>query len=199
MKWAIILIFVFVALSGSTFAQDPYPDSCKVIPWDWFENVFMAPGTDDGSGSPTGQVGVLVKDEDGNTISGAHVVIDLSDCDNLCIDPTDAGLSGMTNDEGEIYLNPAVGGCEDCTVIVKADDFPIRTFHGVTSTDWNGSAADGFVNSEDFAFFAAAFKQTQDDCANYDRSHEGVGAIEFAWFSISFKWGDANPNGCGGP
>lgn len=196
MKWPSVLILVFVALSGPTLAQDPYPDSCKVIPWDWFENAFMAPGTDDGSGSPVGEVGVLVKDEDGNIIADAHVVIDLSDCSTLCIDPHDAGLSGMTNDEGEIYLNPAVSGCEDCTVLVKADDLTIRTFHGVTSSDWDGSAADGFVNSADFAFFAAAYKQTQDDCANYDRSHPGVGNLEFAWFAISFKWGDANPNGC---
>jgi hypothetical protein len=128
-------------------------------------------------------------------IEGADAEIDLSQCSNLCIDPVEDGLSGITGPDGTVTLNPRVGGCEDCIVLIKASDVVIALYTRVVSTDWDGSRADGKVAGADFAFFATAFKQTQDTCADYN----GDGLVsgpDFAIFAASFASGDANQEEC---
>lgn len=188
--------------SAGVMAAVPDADNSSVEPWDTYGQAFVAPG----GGSPlltnVDEVTVTVRNSDGDPISGAEVLIDLGqgsgltdECPNLCLDPIDPGLTGVTNTSGIAVLNPRVGGCDNCSVLVKADGVTIAFYDSITSTDWDGSAADGAVTGADFAFFAAAFKSTQDPCADYN-GDDAVTGTDFAFFASSFKGGDANPNGC---
>jgi hypothetical protein len=199
---AVILLFASIHAS----AEVPDPDLSTVEPWDTYNQAFVAPG--DGSGFRTNvdDLVVLVLNSVGDAIEGATVVIDFdasggglrAGCSSVCVDPIDAGLTAETNELGIAVLNPLAGGCDNCTVTVRANGATIGTYDFVNSTDWNGSAADGAVTGADFAFFATAFKDTQDRCADYN----GDGAVtgtDFSIFATSFFGGDMNPGGCGPP
>jgi hypothetical protein len=196
---AVILLFSSIHAS----AEVPDPDLSTVQPWDVYEQAFVAPGDGSGSRSNVDEVYIQVLNSNGDAIEGATVVIDLaggggdlrSGCQTLCLDDGDAGLVGVTNEAGMLVLNPRVGGCDECTIIVRANGLTIATYEFINSTDWDGVATDGRVTGADFAFFATAFKSTQDPCGDYN----GDGAVtgsDFAVFATSF--GDEN-EGCNPP
>jgi hypothetical protein len=195
---ATILLFGSIHVS----ANNPDPDLSTVEPWDTYEQAFVAPG-DGGLRTNIDEVTVTVVNDEGDPIEGATVVIDVGqgggglseECPNLCIDPIDPGLEATTNALGIAVLNPRVGGCDICTVIVRANGVTIAVYDFINSTDWDGSAADGAVTGADFSFFATAFKTTQDACADYNGDGDVTGS-DFSVFATSFKGGDANPNGC---
>jgi hypothetical protein len=161
-----------------------------VTPWDEFGQVFVTPGTQSG----IGEVVVEVRGTEGYPWC-AVVGIDVSECEGLCVDPEDSGLWGNPDMYAVTRLDPRVGGCADCTVWILADGMTIRTYDRIRSTDWDGARADGVVNSADFAFFATAFKQTQNSCADYNGDGL-VSATDFSMFSASFRAADANEGGC---
>lgn len=172
----------------------PDADLSSALPWDEYGHALVTPGAQ----SAVGEVVVLALYEVGSCqepVEGADVEIDLSQCSNLCVDPVEDGLSGITGPDGSVTLNPRVGGCEDCVVLIRAHGVAIAAYLRVVSTDWDGSRADGKVAGADFAFFATAFKQTQDTCADYN----GDGVVsgpDFAILAASFASGDANQEEC---
>lgn len=168
----------------------PSPEQCVVTPWDEFGQAFVTPGTQSG----IGEVAVEVRNDEGYPWC-AVVGIDVSDCEDLCVDPEDDGLWGLTDMYAVARLDPRVGGCADCPVFVRASGMQMRVYDRIRSTDWDGVQADGVVNSADFAFFATAFKQTQDSCADYNGDGH-VSATDFSMFSASFRAADANEAGC---
>lgn len=203
MKTATIICAVLIS-SGAAQALDdvPDPDLSSIEPWDDFGRAFVAPGGESPLATNIDAVTITVVNSEGNPIIGAPVLIDFAggaptggDCANVCIDPIDAGLEGVTGADGTVTLNPAVGGCDDCTVIVRASGVTIGFYNKVVSTDWNGATADGSVTGADFAFFATSFNTTQDDCADYN-GDGGVSGLDFSLFATSFNGADANPNGC---
>jgi hypothetical protein len=195
---AAILLFGSIPVSAEVID----PDLSTVEPWDTYGLALVAPG----GGRFTGidSVTVEVRNQDGDPVEGATVVIDLggsgggddprSECD-VCVDPVEPGLTGVTDEFGIAYLNPKVGGCDVCTVVVRANGVTIAVYELIVSTDWNGFNADGMVTGADFAFFSTSFKQSQDPCSDY-LGDGGVSGSDFSFFSTSFKGDDTNPNGC---
>lgn len=184
-----VLVLAIVA----TQAIAGVPDPCSTIsPWDVYGHAFMTPGP----GAGLGEVEIFVCDPfDNEPVEGADVVIDLFDCDQLCINPGEDGLTGISDANGIVRLKPQVGGCEDCLVVVRANGVTIGVYESVRSTDWDGEEADGIVGVPDFAFFATAFRVTQNVCADYN-GDGAVNGTDFAMFATSFRRIDVNPGGC---
>ncbi|MBU8920245.1 MAG: PQQ-binding-like beta-propeller repeat protein [Bacteroidales bacterium] len=138
----------------------------SVEPWDSYGLAFVCPGT----GTSCDSVTVTIRDENGDPCPYYDVEIDLSDCTGLCIDIPD-GLSGTTDRDGVVRLDPRVGGCAECDVIVRAMDTDIRIYSKVTSSDWDGNWADGKVETVDSLYFMSQFMQPFPElCADYDGS-----------------------------
>lgn len=155
--FAFVSLFLFTFLVGSfdTVLGQPGvadPDQCIVDPWDQFEQVFVSPGT-----GSVDDVEIWVNDAGGQPIPDAFVEVDLQNCDNLCVDYPDDGLTGITDQSGFVALNPRVGGCQQCNVEVRANGVVIREYYRVVSPDWDGSRADGHVTAADLDFFAESF------------------------------------------
>ena len=199
----ILAVFATWTLAAAAAPADvPDPDLSDAGVWDVWGQAFVSPGSlTDLRASGIDDVTITVRNRDGLPILGADVVIDFAghgarvDCDGLCLDPVDAQLTGTTDINGEVTLNPRVGGCDDCTVIVRADGVTIAQFDHVSSTDWDGFAGNGQVQGPDLAFFATAFNVTQDACADYN-GDGSVGGPDFSFFATSFNLADQNPNGC---
>ncbi|UCH83577.1 MAG: choice-of-anchor D domain-containing protein, partial [Candidatus Latescibacterota bacterium] len=156
------------------FVGDPDPVLSTVEPWDSFSHAFVCPGT---GGADTLVITVL--DDMGVPCAYSPVEIDLMDCSNLCIDSPSA-LSGIADGDGVVYLDPRVGGCEYCAVIVRANGFEIRNYPLINSADWDGSWPDGVVNDAD-SLYLYGQAGTSDPCADYD-GNGTVGVEDFAIF-----------------
>ncbi|UCH83243.1 MAG: hypothetical protein JSW50_12370, partial [Candidatus Latescibacterota bacterium] len=170
MKRMCIVAFIIFGFVSSANAGDPDPGFCTVEPWDSYGQAFVSPG----AGGDTLLVWVL--DEYGVPCPGVRVEIDLSDCTSLCMDCPN-GLATLTDASGFAILNPRVGGCEDCIVRVMAGGVEIRSYFKVTSADWNGFEADGYVDVQDFTFFALHVPpEPYDACADYN----GNGVIDIS-------------------
>jgi hypothetical protein len=162
-----------------------------VDPSDWTGQVFVSPGT---LGSQD-WLTVTIRDSSGVPQPGQLIEIDLSDCHLLCIDQPDAGLSAYTDANGVAYLQPSVGGCEECAVRVRANGVIIREYPFINSTDWDGTRADGRVNDDDAAFFQLAYQSTQAPCADYD----GDGLVDtqdLVVFTDAYMFGYTNTTLC---
>jgi hypothetical protein len=118
--------------------------------------------------------------------------IDLSACHPLCVDMPDDGLTGTTDASGTVTLNPRVGGCAPCPVVVTANDVVRRTYPRIASADWDGSRPDGTVGGADWTFFQQALGTTE-PCADYDGSGS-VTVLDFAMFNLAF--GNSNVRLC---
>jgi hypothetical protein len=203
MKRLLLLGLVSLFVCGTAVADVPDPD-LSGTGWDTMGDgttAFMSPSAaTTGLGSVSDDVLITVLNNVGIGIGGAAVEIDVADCVDLCLDPGgdgSAGLTGVTDPDGTVTLNPRVGGCETCTILVRASGVTIATYSEVHSTDWNSAAgpADGTVGGPDFAFFAAAFNVTQDDCADYD-NNETVGGPDLAVFAASFNLDAGTQGAC---
>lgn len=200
-RYLALVVVILLSSSIHASAEVVDPDLSTVQPWDIYDQAFVAPGDGSGPRSNVDEVFVEVLNSDGDAIEGATVVIDLaggggdlrSGCQTLCVDNGDAGLTGTTNEFGLAVLNPRVGGCDHCTVLVRANSVTIAVYDFINSTDWDGAAADGRVTGADFAFFATAFKDPQNDypCADYNGDGVVTGT-DFSVFAVSFNEGDAN-------
>jgi hypothetical protein len=191
MKKLISLLVISMFVGSVAYADVPDPATSSVEPWDTWGQALVIPG----STISNDDVTVTVHNSQDQPIVGATVEIDLSGCTGLCIDPVDAGLTGTTDGSGVATLNPVVGGCEDCTITVRANGVTIRQYTHVSSPDWDGGVADGNVGVGDLAFFGAAFNQTQDACGDYD-GDGAVGVTDLPVFGAAFNGGASNPNGC---
>jgi hypothetical protein len=187
----LILLIALVDAVAADSIPDPDPPQCSCEPWDTNGCVFMTPG----SQSDVDNVTIVVRNGDGDPIPGATVAVDVSNC-NLCVCVPD-GLTGTTDAAGTVSLNPRVGGCDECTVIVRADGVTFRVYTPpgpglptVRSTDWDGSNCESAVTGLDFGFFAGAFKQTQASCADYT-GDGAVSGVDFSLFAASFSMADA--------
>ena len=164
----------------------------SVEPWDTYGQAFVIPG----AGADNVQITALTGC--GDPIPNAVVEIDLSGCSGLCID-TPNGLSGTTNAQGSVVLNPAVGGCDDCPVVVRVNGTVLRTYNRITSTDWDGCRADGQVDGADSTFFAGkAILGTYDTCVDYNGSGT-LDGFDLATFSASLINADQNDVLCPSP
>jgi hypothetical protein len=137
----------------------------------------MVPGT----GTPPDSVTVTVRDELGALCRNAvEVEVDISDCNGLCVDSPD-GLSGTADESGTAYLDPRVGGCDDCDVIVRANGIDIRSYARINSADWDGTWADGDVGPEDM-YYISSQNGTSDPCADLN----GDGVVDLADLDIGY-------------
>jgi hypothetical protein len=188
-----LLIFVSTLNTdiNTTLCQLP-PDSanCSVLPWDTYGKLFVSPG----SASNADLTTATVRDRWGHPIKGVVVDVDLTSCTKLCVDYPVDGLTELTNPAGLAVLNPRVGGCDSCAIVVTADGVPIRTYDRVASPDWTG-AADGRVNASDVVFFISNYT-TGEVCADYDGSGT-VGSADSVLFVTAY--GDVNTLPCPGP
>jgi hypothetical protein len=177
---------------GELLPDIPDPDMCIVDPWDqfFFDQIFVSPGS-----SHYDDVHILIRNESGEPIPDIFVTIDLSSCENLCIDYPVDGLSGTTDVNGLLSLNPRVGGCEPCTIELRAGGVVIRSYSAVSSTDWNGYEADGHVTLGDYAFFATSFASGE-PCADYNGDGQ-VSISDFIIFGASYM-NDFNDYPCYG-
>lgn len=167
------------------------PGLSSVSPWDEYGQAFVAPGSQSG----VDEVTIRVVQSTGSPYPCAEVYI-FFECLDLCIDPEETlPFVGETDIDGYLTIDLHVGGCGDCEVWVRVGGVSIGYYTRVVSTDWDGSVADGTVGSADFAFFASAFKQTQDYCADYNGDGI-VSATDFSIFAASFMAGDQNGMGC---
>jgi hypothetical protein len=185
----ILCLCFFLAPSANAGAPDPAHST--VSRWDTYGLAFVSPGVY----SPPAvwqSVTITVLDDTGNPCPGVAVTIDLSDCGNLCIDSPD-GLSGVTNESGVVVLDPRVGGCETCDVVVRADAVVLRTFTKIRSTDWDGSWADGIVNAADSIYLMAHYNTYCVCCADYTGDGR-VNLTDYAYFMEIY--GDSNAVTC---
>ena len=135
----------------------PDPTQCSVDPWDAYGHAFVSPGTQSAADAVT----ITVLDPNGDPLAGAAVELDLGQCGDLCVDIPD-GLAGMTNANGQLTLNPRVGGWKLCDVEVLAGGVVIRHYSEVRSVDWDGTVGNGGVTDLDVEFFQEAFLGTLD-------------------------------------
>jgi hypothetical protein len=150
----------------------PDPAQSAVSPWDGYRQAFVSPGIQSGVDALT----VMVRDALGNPLPNVSVVVDVSGCDDLCLDGPETGLAGMTDAQGRVTLDPRAGGCDECPVKILADGTLLRSYGRVVSTDWDGAAADGRVDAADAAFLRQRMG-TGDPCADYDGDGQ-VGAAD---------------------
>lgn len=123
------------------------------------------------------------------------VRIFLCDSHNVCVDPIDPDLGNKNADgQGVVHFNPRVGGCDECTIIIRADGVPIREFHRIVSTDWDGAAADGRVDDADQAYMQWACNQVGIPCVDYN-GNGSCDASDLQKFGSAYNR-DQNPNGC---
>jgi hypothetical protein len=167
-------------------ADVPDPQYCEVAPWDAWGQAFVTPGQQ----SNADEITITVHNNADLPIDGADVELDFSGCANRC--EGTAGLTGQTGGTGTLVLNPAMGGCEDCTVIVRANGVTIATYTRMVSTDWNGAACGGNTGPTSLAFFAAAFNTGSGSCASYLVYDGNPGPGDLGKVANSFNSGDAN-------
>ncbi len=167
----------------------PDPGQCTVSPWDSYARAFGTPGHQ----SNVDDLEVFIADQSGVPLPAVPVEIIVSAC-GLCLDPEDHGLRGETDAAGTVLLNPALGGCEECTVRVQAGNVVIRTYSRFVSTDWDGVQADGRVDEADVAFLQGALG-TNEPCADYNGDGM-VNLVDVNLFYASYSMGDANTAGC---
>jgi hypothetical protein len=180
------------AILSMAQGETPDPDPSHVQPWDTYQRAFVTPGAAGDGG--VGEVTVFALTVNGDPVENASVEIYFGPC-VLCMDSQDPGLTGVTDENGECVLNPAIGGCDGCVVGVRANGITISTYTTIVSTDWDGHEANGVVGATDFAFFSTSLRATQNDCA--DHNGDGiVNGLDFSMFATSFKRGDANAGGC---
>ena len=182
-----LLLLSLVALLASSIAQADVPDPayCSVVPWDSWGQAFVTPGQE----SNADEITITVNNGDNQPIDAAAVELDFSFCVNRC--EGTLGLAGTTDPTGVVVLNPEMGGCEWCTVVVRASGVTIGTYDWMVSTDWNGSACDGQVDPVDLSFFAAAFNVTGDLCADYNAA-DAVDPVDLSKFANSFNSADTH-------
>jgi hypothetical protein len=169
---------------------DPSPFTSTVDNWDAWGAAFVSPGAQ----SQVDLVTIVVRNAMGVTMPGIHVWIDLGGCasEPICMDSPEAGLSGVTDMNGVVRLNPRLGGCGGyCPVVVRAEGVELRTFN-LKSTDWNGFLADGRIGAQDVSWFASVMG-TDEWCADYD-GNGNVGPADYLMLMTAFNAGDANSN-----
>jgi hypothetical protein len=94
-------------LQGVAVASIPDPDLSTCHPWDETQTPFVTPG----QCSPVDSVIVEVRNSDGDPISGAEVVIDLTSggCDRVRVYNSQS-LIDTTDADGRAGFNPDAGG-----------------------------------------------------------------------------------------
>ena len=183
-RWSVVGV-LFAASAARAGAPDP--GSSSVDPWDGYGHALVIPG----SASDLDDVTIVVRDASGTPLPNVDVSISLSGCEMLCIDSPDDGLTGTTGGSGEVTLNPRVGGCAICDVVVVADGVEIRSLSRVVSPDWDGVIADGVVTACDSAYFAGALGSS-DPCADYD----GDGVVGVFDLPFLAARGESNAQTC---
>jgi hypothetical protein len=191
MKWILLAAALCVAAAPAAEAGPPDPTQSSVDPWDAYGAAIMCPGTS----VQLDTVRLTVRDAGGLPCIGVSVTIDVSNCNNLCID-TPSGLTGTTDLAGVEILNPRVGGCEACNIVVRAGGVVLRTYTQVISQDWDGSWADGIVNEADSAFFSLQYQSPPKPysvCSDFNLDGQ-VDMIDFSLFGNA--WLNSNSVTC---
>jgi len=135
------------------------PLNSSVTPWDSYGQAYVRPGH-----CSRDELTITVRDDDNDPVMGAFVEINLSNCSGLCIDPLSDGLSGTTNESGIVVLNPAVGGCADCLITIRAKGIAIRTYTRITSFDHEPN---GIEDIDDYIWYT---NNPTDPCTDFNGS-----------------------------
>ncbi len=159
----------------------------SIDPWDIANRVFVSPGTQSGVDQTT----ITLRDSDNELMPYTYVRVDFGDCYPLCIGGDPPVVEGVTDANGELVLDPEVGGCAECEVRVVADGVVLRTYPRVVSTDWDGEWGDGQVDGSDSEYFQEMLGLGAGDCADYD-GDGSVSVEDYIIFTQSYVAGDVN-------
>jgi len=166
MKKALIA-FVCLALSSAVAMADvPDPNQCSVTPSDALNGVICCPNI---PSALTESINTItVKNQNGNAIANASVVVLLTASNPTC--PA-AVLTATTNASGVATITIAASGCAKAVpsaCVVKANGVTIRTYVNAKSPDYDGAGGNGSVGIADLVSFANEFNGiTPPGCHDY--------------------------------
>ena len=157
----------FLVLVGSAVAEVPDPDNCSVMPCDLFMGVLMCPY---GVGSAPPQVTAFTVE----IINGAGMPVPNAYVEIIALVPgnhqfcANAGLTGITDENGQVEMNVSGGGCTlgMDAVVISANGVFIRVYDRLISPDYSGEP-DLEVSLPDFTFFGSAMIQGHAGCTDY--------------------------------
>ncbi len=157
---------------GNDYDGNRIPDTCMPCPvvssvtaepWESYGQAFVIPGNmiaeDD--------LVVTVLDQTGSPMEGLLVQIAFDGCGDICIDEGNPYLEAVTDESGNAYLNPSVGGADYCTVDVRVRGETWLSFPRVVGPDFDSIGPNGRVDSADEQAFLS-YMWSGFDLADYD-------------------------------
>lgn len=158
----------------------PDPDLCTVVPCDDMEGILTAPF----AGSPGPQVTeftVTVLTWPGIPVPNAFVEVIMHYPTNHVV-CSGAMLYGITDSQGQVTMNLAMGGCSlvHDAVRIRVNGVDIRVYDRLLSPDFDGEA-DGTVGLTDFCYFGSKFVAGAPGCTDYFND-QVTGLEDFAAF-----------------
>ncbi len=169
------------AIEGDTCPDCPSPTASRVP-----ECVRVSPGGE----LP---LEMVIRSEDGTPLAGVEVSVIFSPtCSERLTSCDDDGggivITGITNAEGGLVLEPRLGGCcvEGRSVLIEARGHPIACYDYVGSPDQDG---DGHVTLGDFVLFEGLFLLDFAPCGDLVGCNLGVGLDDFVEFQRLFLTG----------
>lgn len=161
-----VIALALASAAAPVFASEvPDPDYCSVVPCDAMMGVLTTPHS--GSGPEATQFVVTVMFDPVTPIPNAFVELIVRQPAHHHFCPG-AVLTGTTNAQGQVTLNPALGGCTLAhdMIRIRANNVDIRMYDRLLSPDFDGEA-DGRVHISDFAFFGSRFVAGAPGCTDY--------------------------------
>jgi hypothetical protein len=152
----------------------PNPDYCSVVPCDQMFGILTAPHTGNGPEATRFVVTVMYDAETPIPNAFVEIIVEQPGDHHFC---PGARLTGITDAQGQVTFNLAMGGCTlaDHAVWIRANNVDIRIYQRLLSPDYDGQA-DGMVVLSDFTVFGAAFVAGTGGCTDY--YHDGTTGID---------------------
>jgi len=169
---------------------------CFVDPWDDMDYPCAVGIPDHREGvldpSQYADITVTILDDDYQPLPGLYVEVIIS---SLCVAGADAPvcicedaeLTGYTNDDGQVSLNIALGGCceDPWAVEIIANGLWVYLVDMIVSPDWNLEEGDCSIDLADFITFGTAFHVGASGCTDLTGSG-GTGLTDFIVFSAGW-------------
>ena len=182
----------WVLISGAALADEIPPlVYCSVDPWDQMEQprVIGIPNYLDGVWDPAKEADILITllDDNYQPLPGIfiEVLIDWQCAGGegpVCV-CDDAELTGYTDEDGQLTLNMAFGGCCDApdAVEIRAHGMTVRQEEPIVSPDWDGERGDCEVSLADFIPFSRGYETQAGGCTDYSGDGETT-LVDFVIF-----------------
>ncbi len=156
-----LVVAVFPALASDI----PDPEHCTVVPCDAMMGILTSPHS--GTGPEVTRFVVTVMVDPTTPVPNAYVEIVVGQPFGHYVCPGAQG-AGITNEQGQVAFNLAMGGCRlgHDVVRILANGVVIRIYDRLLSPDFDGEA-DGAVTLADFAFFGHAHMTGAAGCTDY--------------------------------